>query len=114
MRISDRRSDKILSDSCGEIEGASVGDELVSENDALLIFCLTQHSETRCWSILTMLILLSSLLMPRVGAVDSMPHELKFFLKHFLDNVFWAFLILMIIAGTVIDAPFVNVGLTAR
>ena len=52
--------------------------------------------------------------MPRVEAVDSMPHELKFILKHILDNVFWAFLILMIIAGTVIDAPFVNVGLTAR
>ena len=53
-------------------------------------------------------------LMPRVGAVDSMPHELKFILKHILDNVFWAFLILMIIAGSAIDAPFVNVGLTAR
>ena len=50
----------------------------------------------------------------RVGAVHSMPHELKMVLKHISDNVFWAFLILMIIAGTVIDAPFVNVGLTAR
>ena len=30
------------------------------------------------------------------------------------DNVFWAFLALMIILGSVIDTPWVNVGLTAR
>jgi hypothetical protein len=49
-----------------------------------------------------------------VGAASRMPHELKNILKHISDNIFWAFLILMIIAGSIIDAPFVNVGLTAR
>ena len=49
-----------------------------------------------------------------VGAVNSMPYELKVVLKHIVDNIFWAFLVLMIIAGSMVDAPFVNVGLTAR
>lgn len=30
------------------------------------------------------------------------------------DNVFWVFLALMIILGSAIDSPWVNVGLTAR
>lgn len=49
-----------------------------------------------------------------VGAVNNMPHELKIVLKHIFDNIFWAFIVLMIIAGSMVEAPFVNVGLTAR
>ncbi len=49
-----------------------------------------------------------------VGTVIDMPHEFKIVLKHIVDNIFWAFLVLMIIAGSMVDAPFVNVGLTAR
>ncbi len=30
------------------------------------------------------------------------------------DNVFWVFLALMIILGSVLDTPLINVGLTAR
>lgn len=30
------------------------------------------------------------------------------------DNVFWVFLALMIVLGSAINSPWVNVGLTAR
>ena len=30
------------------------------------------------------------------------------------DNVFWVFLALMIVLGSTLDTPMVNVGLTAR
>ncbi len=30
------------------------------------------------------------------------------------DNVFWVFLALMIILGTALETPLINVGLTAR
>ena len=30
------------------------------------------------------------------------------------DNVFWVFLALMIILGSVMETPLINVGLTAR
>ena len=30
------------------------------------------------------------------------------------DNVFWVFLALMIVLGTVLETPMINVGLTAR
>jgi TRAP-type C4-dicarboxylate transport system permease small subunit len=30
------------------------------------------------------------------------------------DNVFWVFLVLMIVFGSIMDSPWVNVGLTAR
>ncbi len=30
------------------------------------------------------------------------------------DNVFWVFLALMIILGSVLETPMINVGLTAR
>jgi TRAP-type C4-dicarboxylate transport system permease small subunit len=43
-----------------------------------------------------------------------MPHQVKAILQIIIDNIFWAFVILMIILGTVVDAPFINVGLTAR
>jgi hypothetical protein len=43
-----------------------------------------------------------------------MPREVKLILKHFGDNVFWVFLILMIVLGSALDTPFINVGLTAR
>tara|TARA_B100000949_G_scaffold113905_1_gene100864 strand:+ start:309 stop:440 length:132 start_codon:yes stop_codon:yes gene_type:complete len=43
-----------------------------------------------------------------------MPQEAKVVLKHVADNIFWAFIVLMIIMGTVLDTPFINVGLTAR
>ncbi len=43
-----------------------------------------------------------------------MSHEIKNILKHIVDNVFWLFLLLMIVLGSVLDTPFVNVGLTAR
>ena len=44
----------------------------------------------------------------------AMSYRLRFFLKHFADNVFWIFLLLMIVLGTALDTPFINVGLTAR
>ena len=31
-----------------------------------------------------------------------------------VDNVFWVFLALMIILGSVMETPMINVGLTAR
>lgn len=31
-----------------------------------------------------------------------------------VDNAFWVFLAIMIILGSTIEAPWVNVGLTAR
>ena len=38
--------------------------------------------------------------------------------KHILqlcaDNVFWVFLALMIILGSILETPLINVGLTAR
>jgi hypothetical protein len=40
--------------------------------------------------------------------------EVKFVLKFIADNVFWLFLLLMIVLGTALDTPFINVGLTAR
>jgi hypothetical protein len=43
-----------------------------------------------------------------------MPREAKTVFKLLADNVFWMFLALMIILGSTVDAPFVNVGLTAR
>jgi len=43
-----------------------------------------------------------------------MPHQVKAIVQIIVDNIFWAFVILMIILGTVVDAPFINVGLTAR
>ena len=43
-----------------------------------------------------------------------MPQEAKVVLKHVADNIFWAFLVVMIILGSAVDAPFINVGLTAR
>ncbi len=43
-----------------------------------------------------------------------MPHQVKFILQLIADNVFWVFVILMIVLGSVLDSPFVNVGLTAR
>ncbi len=49
-----------------------------------------------------------------MGAANDMPREVKLILKHIGDNVFWAFLALMIILGWALDVPFINVGLTAR
>ncbi len=43
-----------------------------------------------------------------------MPHQVKFILQLIADNVFWVFVILMIILGSTLGSPFVNVGLTAR
>ena len=43
-----------------------------------------------------------------------MPHQVKFILQLIADNVFWVFVILMIILGSTLESPFVNVGLTAR
>ena len=43
-----------------------------------------------------------------------MSHEVKIFLKHVADNIFWLFLFLMIVLGTALDTPIINVGLTAR
>jgi TRAP-type C4-dicarboxylate transport system permease small subunit len=45
---------------------------------------------------------------------DAMPQQMKNILQLIADNVFWAFVILMIIMGSVVDSPFINVGLTAR
>ena len=44
----------------------------------------------------------------------AMSVEVKFVLKLIADNVFWLFLLLMIVLGTALDTPFINVGLTAR
>ncbi len=49
-----------------------------------------------------------------MGPANDMPHEVKIVLKHVADNVFWVFLALMIILGSALDTPFINVGLTAR
>ena len=43
-----------------------------------------------------------------------MSHEVKIILKHVADNIFWLFLLLMIVLGSALDTPFINVGLTAR
>ena len=43
-----------------------------------------------------------------------MSHEIKNILKHIVDNVFWLFILLMIVLGSALDTPFINVGLTAR
>lgn len=43
-----------------------------------------------------------------------MPHQVKFILQLIADNVFWAFVVLMIIMGSALETPFINVGLTAR
>jgi len=43
-----------------------------------------------------------------------MSRQTKFILQAIADNVFWVFVIAMIVLGTVLDSPFVNVGLTAR
>jgi len=43
-----------------------------------------------------------------------MSFRAKTILQLIADNVFWVFVILMIILGTVLDTPFINVGLTAR
>jgi hypothetical protein len=44
----------------------------------------------------------------------SMSHETKNILKYIVDNVFWMFLFSMIVLGSALDTPFINVGLTAR
>ncbi len=44
----------------------------------------------------------------------AMSYKLKLFLQHFADNVFRLFIFGMIVAGTALDTPFINVGLTAR
>ncbi len=38
----------------------------------------------------------------------------KLILRLIADNVFWVFLILMIVLGSTLNTPMVNVGLTAR
>ncbi len=43
-----------------------------------------------------------------------MSHKVKAILQHVVDNVFWLFVAMMIILGSTLDTPFVNVGLTAR
>lgn len=43
-----------------------------------------------------------------------MPHTVKVILQHIVDNVFWLFVALMIILGSALHTPFINVGLTAR
>ncbi len=43
-----------------------------------------------------------------------MSRTVKAILQHIADNVFWVFVALMIILGTALDTPFINVGLTAR
>jgi len=43
-----------------------------------------------------------------------MSPQVKFALRLVADNIFWAFLAIMIILGSALDAPFINVGLTAR
>ena len=44
----------------------------------------------------------------------AMSHGNKVILMHIVDNLFWLFLILMIVFGSAVDTPFINVGLTAR
>jgi|MDSW01.1.fsa_nt_gb TRAP-type C4-dicarboxylate transport system permease small subunit len=41
-------------------------------------------------------------------------HRTRKVLQIAADNVFWVFLALMIILGSAISTPWVNVGLTAR
>jgi TRAP-type C4-dicarboxylate transport system permease small subunit len=43
-----------------------------------------------------------------------MSPEIKKALQLVADNVFWVFLALMIILGSALQTPLVNVGLTAR
>ena len=47
----------------------------------------------------------------RSGAMNP---KAKRILQLCADNVFWVFLALMIILGSAIDTPMINVGLTAR
>ena len=44
----------------------------------------------------------------------AMSHGNKVILMQIVDNLFWLFLALMIVLGTALDTPFINVGLTAR
>ena len=43
-----------------------------------------------------------------------MDTKIKRILQLCADNVFWVFLALMIILGSVLETPMINVGLTAR
>ena len=43
-----------------------------------------------------------------------MPPKSRRVLRTVADNVFWVFLGTMIILGSVLETPLVNVGLTAR
>lgn len=43
-----------------------------------------------------------------------MSPQVKKALQLVADNVFWAFLAIMIILGSALQTPLVNVGLTAR
>ncbi len=43
-----------------------------------------------------------------------MDTKTKRILQLCFDNVFWVFLALMIILGSVLETPMINVGLTAR
>ncbi len=40
--------------------------------------------------------------------------QMKRILRLCADNVFWVFLALMIILGSALETPLINVGLTAR
>jgi len=48
------------------------------------------------------------------GGQNDMSPNTKFILNLVWNNIFWAFLILMIVLGSALDTPFINVGLTAR
>jgi hypothetical protein len=43
-----------------------------------------------------------------------MSYKIKAILQHIADNVFWVFVAMMIILGSALNTPFINVGLTAR
>ena len=43
-----------------------------------------------------------------------MSPQVRKLLQLVADNVFWVFLALMIVLGSAINSPWVNVGLTAR
>jgi hypothetical protein len=43
-----------------------------------------------------------------------MSPEIKLAFRLVADNIFWVFLIVMIILGSVVDAPFITVEITDR